>query len=155
MQVRTLIGAVATVGMLGAGMIGLTGAANAAAEKYALVGPFANIFCNDLTPAGEDVSQTAPGFVVFNANRNKVSAVVSVKDAPPNTQLPIRLIQGGAGGGNDCFTVDGTLTTNGQGKGTLNVAEAPAGTRAQVIIDTSALFGTPTFRGSQIFVFGE
>lgn len=129
------------------------GPASAAAEKYDLVGPAANIFCSDLTPAGEDVSQTAPGFAIFNANKNKVSAVVSLKDAPPNTQFPIRLIQGGAGGGNDCGTVDGTLVTNGNGKGTLNVSELPAGTRAQVIIDTTVLTGTPTFRATDIFVF--
>ncbi len=129
--------------------------ASAAAQKSDLVGPYANIFCSDLTPAGEDVSQTAPGFVIFNANDNKVSAVVSVKDAPAGAELPIRLIQGGVGGGNDCYTVDGTLKVNQNGKGTLNVDEAPAGTRAQVIIDTSELFGTPTFRGSEIFVFGQ
>lgn len=129
--------------------------ASAAAQKSELVGPSANIFCSDLTPAGEDVSQVAPGFVVFNANTNKVSAVVSVKDAPPNSELPIRLIQGGPGGGNDCYTVDGTLKVNQNGKGTLNVDEVPAGTRAQVIIDTSELFGTPTFRGSEVFVFGQ
>lgn len=128
--------------------------ASAAAQKSDLVGPNANIFCSDLTPAGEDVSQTAPGFVIFNANKNKVSAVVSVKDAPPNVSLPIRLIQGGPGGGNDCYTVDGTLTVNQNGKGTLNVSEAPVGSRVQVIIDTTSLFGTPTFRGSAIYVFG-
>jgi hypothetical protein len=139
----------------GAAVLLIAGPASAAAEKYPLVGPAANIFCSDLTPAGEDVSQVAPGFAVFNANKNKVSAVVSVKDAPPNTAFPIRLIQGGAGGGTDCFTVDGTLTTNGNGQGTLNVAEAPTGTRVQVIIDTSELFGTPTFRATDIFVFGE
>lgn len=154
MRARTLAGATLTLGVLG-GMLGLTGSAAAAAQKHPLVGPLADVFCSDLTPADEDVSQTAPGFVVFNANRNKVSAVVSVKDAPPNTELPVRLVQGGVGGGQDCTTVDGTLTTNGNGQGTLNVSEAPAGTRAQVIIDTSELFGTPTFRGSEIFTFGE
>jgi hypothetical protein len=138
------------------GLLAAAVPASAAAEKYPLVGPAANIFCADLTPfPGENVSQTAPGFVVFNANRNKVSAVVSVKDAPPSTEFPIRLIQGGVGGGADCFVVDGVLTTNAQGTGALNVSEVPAGTRAQVIIDTSELTGTPTFRGSQIFVFGE
>jgi len=140
--------------LAGLASLGLATPAGAAAVKSDLVGPAANIFCSDLTPADEDVSQTAPGFVIFNANNNKVSAVVSVKDAPPGKVLPVRLIQGGPGGGNDCYDVDGVLTVNGNGKGTINVAEAPAGTRAQVIIDTSELFGTPTFRGSQVFVFG-
>ena len=142
-----LVAAVAAV-LLGAAP------ASAAAQKSDLIGPNANIFCSDLTPAGEDVSQTAPGFVIFNANKNKVSAVVSVKDAPAGASLPIRLIQGGPGGGNDCYTVDGTLKVNGNGKGTLNVDEAPAGSRVQVIIDTSEIFGTPTYRGSEIYVFG-
>lgn len=138
-----------------AAMFVSTGSAQAAAEKYALVGPAANVFCNDLTPAGEDISKIAPGFAIFNANANKVSAVVSVKAAPPSTEFPIRLVQGGVGGGGDCFTVDGVLTTNAQGKGTLNVSEAPVGTRVQVIIDTSVLTGTPTFRATEFFVFGE
>jgi hypothetical protein len=138
-----------------AAVLALASPASAAAEKYPLIGPLANVFCSDLTPAGEDVSQTAPGFVIFNANANKVSAVVSVKDAPPSTEFPIRLIQGGDGGGTDCFVVDGVLTTNAQGKGTLNLSEAPAGTRAQVIIDTSELTGTPTFRATEFFVFAE
>jgi hypothetical protein len=149
------ISRIALPAVLAAGALLLTvGPASAAAQKYDLVGPNANIFCSDLTPA-DGATEKAPGFAVFNANANKVSAVVSVKDAPPNTTFPIRLIQGGVGGGTDCYAVDGTLTTNGEGKGTLNVSEAPTGTRAQVIIDTTALFGTPTYRATDIFVFGE
>lgn len=140
---------------VGASLLLTASPAAAGAEKYALVGPSANIFCSDLTPAGEDVSQVAPGFAIFNANANKVGAVVSLKDAPPNAQFPVRLVQGGLGGGGDCFTVDGTLTTNGQGKGTLNVAEPPVGTRAQVIIDTTVLTGTPSYRATDIFTFAE
>lgn len=128
------------------------GPAAAAAEKYKLTGPFANIFCNSLEPL-DGSTEIAPGFVVFNANKNKVSATVSVKDAPANTELPIRLIQGGDGGGNDCYEVDGVLRTNKNGKGTLHVSEPVAGTRAQVIIDTTELFGTPTYRGTEIFKF--
>jgi hypothetical protein len=139
-----------------AALLMLASPASAAAQKYPLTGPFADISCSELVPL-DGSTELAPGFVVFNANKNKLSAVVSVKDAPPNTSFPIRLIQGrkGAEGGIDCFDVDGTLTTNAQGKGTLNVSEAPVGTRAQVIIDTTALFNTPTFRGTEIFVFDE
>jgi hypothetical protein len=135
----------------------VTGTASAAAQKFPLVGPFANIACSNLTPSEEDVEQQAPGFAIFNANKNKVSAVVSLKDAPANTEFPIRLIQGTAGdeGGADCYTVDGILKTNAQGKGTLNVSEPPTGTRVQVIIDTSAIFGTPTFRATEFYVFAE
>ncbi len=155
LPVTTMKRTVAALGLTAAALVLSAGSASAAAEKYALVGPAANVFCNDLTPAGEDISQVAPGFAVFNANKNKVSVVVSVKDAPPNTTFPIRLIQGGVGGGTDCGTVDGTLTTNGNGHGTLNVSETPTGTRAQVIIDTSALTQTPTYRATEIFTFGE
>ena len=152
MRVRTVVAGVLSAVALG---VGLAAPASAAAEKYALVGPAADVFCSDLTPApDENISQIAPGFAIFNANQNKVSAVVSVKDAPPNTEFPIRLIQAG-GTGFDCFTVDGTLKTNGNGKGTLNVSEAPDGTRAQVIIDTSVLTGTPSYRATQPFVFGK
>jgi hypothetical protein len=141
---------------IAAGLIIATPAApaTAAAEKYPLIGPFANIFCDTLVPV-DGAEDIAPGFVVFNANKNKVSATVSVKDAPANVDMPIRLIQGGPGGGADCFEVDGVLRTNGQGKGTLHVQEPVTGTRAQVIIDTTALFGTPTYRGTEIFIHGE
>lgn len=120
------------------------------AEKYRLVGPAANIFCDDLTPAGENVRKVAPGFVIFNRSGNgRLSAVVSLKGARPNTRLPIRLIQGGA---DDCFKVDGVLITNGQGNGTLRLTERDVARRAQVIIDTKALFKTPTYRGTRFFV---
>jgi len=125
-----------------------------AAQKYPLVGPFADIYCDSLIPV-DGAEDIAPGFVVFNANENKVSATVSVKDAPANVDMPIRLLQGGPGGGEDCFEVDGVLKTNSQGKGTLHVQEPLTGTRAQVIIDTAALFGTPTYRGTEIYVHGE
>ena len=152
-RTRSILTALA---LAGAAALSLATPASAqGAEKYPLVGPNAVIFCSDLTPADIDVSQIAPGFVIFNANQNKVSAVVSVKGAPPGKVLPVRLIQGGVGGGNDCHTVDGVITTNAQGHGTINVSEVPAGTRAQVIIDTSELFGTPTYRGTEIFVFAE
>jgi len=120
------------------------------AEKYALVGPAANISCANLTPAGDNVSKVAPGFVIFNLNRRGIlSAVVSLKGAPPHTRFPLRLIQGGAG---DCYKVDGVLFTNGQGKGTLRLTERDVAKRAQVIIDTKALFHKPTYRGTHFFV---
>jgi hypothetical protein len=150
--VRTTLSAL----IAAAALVALAEPASAAAEKYPLTGPYANISCADLTPLDGSVD-IAPGFVVFNANKNKLSAVVSVKDAPPNTQFPIRLIQGTRNdeGSIDCYTVDGILKTNAQGKGTLNVAEPVVGTRAQVVIDTTALFGTPTYRGTEMFRFAE
>lgn len=141
----------ATIGLL---IASSPSPATAAAEKYRLTGPEANIFCNSLEPLDE-ADTIVPGFVIFNAIKKKVSATVSVKDAPANVDLPVRLIQGGVGGGGDCYEIDAILRTNGQGKGTVHVAEPRTGTRAQVIIDTTALFGTPTFRGTGIFLYGE
>ncbi len=122
------------------------------AKKYRLVGPAANLFCDDLTPAGEDVSQSIRGFVIFNRNGSGiVSAVVSLKFARPNTRYPVRLIQGGTEG-SDCHEVDGVLVTNRRGNGTLRLAERDVGTRAQIIVDTSALFRTPTYRATRFYV---
>lgn len=122
------------------------------AKKYELVGPFAVIFCSNLEPVPwENTTLWQEGFVRFNMadGENQLSAVVSLKGAAPNTSYPIRLIQGGS----DCFAVDGTLTTNGQGNGTLQVSEAGLTGRAQVIIDTGAVFGSPTYRGTDIFTW--
>lgn len=123
------------------------------AKKHPLVGPAAVIWCDDLTPVPwEDTSVRVPGFAVFNANGSgRLSVVVSMKRAQPRTEFPVRLIQGNAG---DCWTVDGVLTTNGQGNGTLRLAEPVVGTRAQIIVDTSALFDVPTFRATEIFEIG-
>lgn len=121
--------------------------ANAAASKQALVGPEASVFCSDVQPVpGEDVSLLQGGFVVFNQSDGMVSAVVSVKGGLPNTTYVVRLIQGNGG---DCFTVDGTFVTNGQGNGNLHVREVIANPNSdvQVIVDTGVLFITPTYRG--------
>ena len=48
----------------------------------------------------------------------------------PNTNVQVRLIQGN----DDCFTIDGYITTNKQGNGTLNVSEAAVSTKAAVFI---------------------
>jgi hypothetical protein len=123
------------------------------ADKYDLIGPEANVFCVSLTPVpGENVSLFQEGFAVFNANNaGTISAVVSLKGAAPNTDYPVRLIQGG---GADCHIVDGILTTNGQGNGTLRVAEDANGSgRAQVIIDTGRSVATPTYRATNIFIY--
>ncbi len=124
------------------------------ADKQPLVGPSAVVWCSDVTPfPGEDASEAGPGFVVFNYDRdaNTVMANVALKGATPNTTYVVRLIQGGSG---DCFTVDGTITTNGQGNGTLTIYEtmfagAPG---VQVIIDTGSMFINPTFRGADLYL---
>lgn len=121
------------------------------AKKYPLVGPDAQLFCFSLTPTSNDVATLwQEGFVRFNVDDDAgiLSAVVSLKGAEPNTTYPVRLIQGGAG---DCQTVDGYLTTNGRGNGTLSISEPAVSDRAQVIINTDVLSGDPTYRATEIF----
>jgi hypothetical protein len=117
------------------------------AAKEGLVGPGAALFCVGLGAADSDISQTGPGFVVFNEDisANTISANVVLKRADPNQTYVIRLIQSD---GSDCFTVDATLTTNGQGNGEAQVIEPiDAGASAvNVIIDTGSEFSTPTWR---------
>ncbi len=122
------------------------------AEKLPLVGPEADVFCDSLQPVpGENAGTDFPGFAIFNQNGNAgtVMATVSVKGWQPDTSYPVRLIQGG----DDCFTVDGVIETNGRGNGTLHVEEAqqPGSTAMQVIVDTGALFGTPSIRATEAY----
>lgn len=133
----------------------LSGPAVAAgANKVPLRGPGAIVACHSNQPVpGENVSQAGPGFVIFNEGAlGVVHANVALKDASPNTTYVVRLVQAIPSGG-DCFSVDGLITTNGNGNGTLNIEEAKlaGATSAQVIVDTSGLFNTPTYRGSDLY----
>lgn len=131
----------------------LTAPAQAAASKYPLVGPDANVYCNDLTPgSSEYIGSTPEGFVVFTVDGGFVSAVVSLKGWQPNTEYVIRLLQANAPTG--CYTADAAVTTNGQGNGTVRVAEPVDGTAAQVIVDTGGLFQRPTYRATVVYPIG-
>jgi hypothetical protein len=140
---------VATVAALAAwSAVGAQAAGAPGAAKEGLVGPAAELFCVGLGPfPGEDISQTGPGFVVFNEDisANTVSANVVLKNATPNQAYVVRLIQSD---GSDCFTVDTTLTTNGQGNGEAQAIEPidAGATAVNVIIDTGSEFSTPTWR---------
>jgi hypothetical protein len=138
--------AVAAWSAVGAQAAGPAGAPGA--QKEGLVGPSANLFCVGLAPVpGENISQTGPGFVVFNQDisANTISANVVLKGADPNQPYVIRLVQSD---GSDCLTVDATLTTNGQGNGQAQVIEPiDAGASAvNVIVDTGSEFSNPTWR---------
>jgi hypothetical protein len=135
-------------------LLGFAGAATAAeapgAAKLGLVGPGAIVFCAPpQSPVDSDASQTLEGFAIFNysSDSNTIKATVSVKGAQPNTSYPVRLIQNNS----DCGTVDGVLTTNGQGTGSLNLREAAVSGSAQVIIDTGNLFTNPTYRATESY----
>lgn len=124
------------------------------AEKEVLLGNNAVLYCDSLEPYPGDFVSDPVGFVIFNATKDKLMAQVVVKGATPNLELPVRLIQGGSGGGEDCHEVDGYVKTNKQGKGTLHLSEPITGTRAQVIIDTGGIYGTPTYRASEFYDIG-
>ena len=120
------------------------------AAKYPLAGPYVNISCPWITPGPwENVTEVTPGFALFALDaQGSLSVVVHLQGAPPETEFPVRLIQGVE----DCWTVDGVLVTNAQGVGTLRLTEPDVGTRAQVVIDTSNLFGQPSYRATDFFV---
>jgi hypothetical protein len=124
--------AVATAGIATAGGSG--------SGKFALLGPNGDALCS----GGGVISGTdqGAGFAVINAPGNgTVSATVSLKGGTPNTDVVLRLIQGGA----DCFTIDATGTTNGKGNVTLHWSEPSVSQRAFVALDTGVLFGLPAY----------
>jgi len=107
-------------------VIGLASPAGAAgAEKFALQGPPFAANCD-----GGVIFSTPGdfGFAVINAPNGTVQATVSLKKQQPNTTYDVYLIQGLA----DCSTVDATLTTNGQGNGTVHLSEPSVSTHAFV-----------------------
>jgi hypothetical protein len=125
-------------------------AANASgAERFALVGPEANILCKNMLPIENEPSQPGPGFVIFTSQHGVVSALIVLRGAAPNSSYPVRLLQPFP---DDCFEVGGTIKTNGQGNGTLRLTEPDVGQFAQVIINSRDLFGLPTYRASQRYL---
>ena len=87
--------------------------------KTSLLGPNGNANCDGSgVISGDD---NGYGFAVINYDQdtNTVLATVSGKALEPNTTYNVELIQGI----DDCYMVDGTLTTNGQGKGNVHVSE--------------------------------
>jgi hypothetical protein len=120
-------------------LAGVAAAGGDGSGKFELLGPNGVALCD-----GSGVLSGAPGdfgFAVINAPDGTVSATVSIKKQQPNTDYVIRLVQGGA----DCFTVDATATTNGQGNATVHLSEASVSTHALIAVDTGVLFGAPTF----------
>jgi hypothetical protein len=118
MLVATLVVAGLTAGVAAAGAGG--------SQKFDLLGPNGNAFCD-----GSGVISGAPGFgfAVINAPSNgTVEATVSLKGVKPNTTYGVGLIQGLA----DCGTIDGTITTNGQGNGNAHVSEPSVSSHAFV-----------------------
>ena len=125
---------------------GLSMSAGAASSKQPLVGPWANMFCSDVSPADDGLEMIIQdGFVIFNQADGNVSAELSLKNARPDTDYFVRLIQGGSG---DCDVNDGVLHTNGAGNGNLHLQEpvvAP-NTNVQIFVQTGENLGFPLYR---------
>jgi len=74
------------------------------------------------------------GFANINAPSNgTVATTVSLKGLSPNMIYNVELIQGLA----DCFSIDATITTNGNGNGTVHWSEPSVSTHALVAVQSS------------------
>jgi len=119
-------------------VIGFASPAGAAgAGKFAINGP---PFAQDCDGSSGFSTPGDFGFAVINAPDGNVQATVSLKKQQPNTTFNVLLIQGNA----DCFTVDATLTTNGQGNGTVHLSEPSVSTHAFVGLLGGAIGGYVT-----------
>jgi hypothetical protein len=119
-----------------------TAVATAGSGKFELLGPSGNAYCDGGVLAGDPGGF---GFAVINlTGEGDVAATVSVKGLDPNTEYHVYLVQGPA----DRGTVDGTITTNGQGNGTIHVSEPSVSSHAWVGIETggfSQIYVTDTY----------
>ncbi len=104
-------------------------ATDAGAQKFDLLGPHGNALCD-----GSGVLSGSPGgfgFAIINAPSNgTVRTTVSAKGLAPNATYNVLLVQGIS----DCYTSDGTLTTNGHGNGNAQISEPSTSTHAFVAL---------------------
>ncbi len=145
--------AVAAMAAMGCALIAVVGAvepAAAAPTRSPLVGPRADISCQELEPGDEDVSQAGPGHVAFAVRSGTVTARVVLRGAEPRTSYVVRLLQANDSS-TSCVEVNGVFRTNRNGNGSLRVTEPITGPAAQVIVNTGALFGQPTYRAESAF----
>jgi hypothetical protein len=126
MRKRLMAGLVA--GALMAAIV--PGVASASNTKADLFGEWA-LYCD--TGQGHLGAPIEDGFANINFTKAKVNAVISLKGRLPDAEYRVILVQSS----DDCFTVDGTLTTNGQGNGNLRLSELRAGSVAFVQIISS------------------
>jgi hypothetical protein len=103
-------------------------AAGGGAEKFPLLGPDGDAFCDGSgVTSGEDGGF---GFAVINApGSGTVSATVSLKGLIPNTTYNVLLVQGF-----DCATPDATITTNVMGNGTVHLSEPSVSTHVVIAV---------------------
>lgn len=115
---------------------GVAAAVAGGSMKTPLLGPDGNAFCDGSgVISGTD---NGYGFAVINYDKdtNSIKTTVSLKGLDANTTYDVRLVQGQG----DCFTVDGTFTTNGQGNGNVSVSETSVSSHALVAVDDDQNF---------------
>jgi hypothetical protein len=115
------------------------------AQKVPLYGPEADFGFS--CESGVFPTPKTFGFVVFNTpgNETRLSGEVALKDAAPNTQFPLSVVQVT---GTECTgSGAGTITTNKQGNGNLrfSVGREPGATKFFVEIGNflEETFGNP------------
>jgi hypothetical protein len=118
---RTLTGA----GLAAAIFLAGAGAAEAKGAIKEVVFRNAHGICNVGATTGAATSSSA--IINFESNRT-VSATITLKKLDPNTTYQVRLVQTPNGLSGNCGSVDTTMTTNGQGNGSLHWREPRAAT---------------------------
>lgn len=107
----------------------------AQAAPHALKVPLttANVNC-DGSPAAGQGTGPGTGFVIYNEPANgKLIANVVLQDARPGTTYNVRVIQSA----DTCSQVDGSITTDSSGDGSVNIQEPVTGTTAFVAINNT------------------
>jgi len=134
-MLRRLTIAAALTGALALALFGATANAQGAGKVTLLSSPSGS--CNIGATAGSDTN----AFAVINFNNaGKVGATVSIKDGAANATYSVSLVQ--IPSGEDCFTAEAELTTNGQGNGTTQLSEdvLPGTTGAFVLVQQTGGF---------------
>ena len=123
----------------------IAGPASADANRLTVFGPNFEWACDFSSSLGPQTATGSYAVLQYDQSQNSVGATTQLRGLAPNTAYEIRLIQGNS----DCNTVNGTITTNRQGNGTLHVAEPSTSTEAAVFIWDTAHTGP--FYESDIF----
>jgi hypothetical protein len=129
-----LIRKLAAVFIAAAAVAAMAGPAAATADRADIFGPNFQWTCDFSSNSGPHTPTGSFAVLKYNKGQNSVGATVQLKGAEPNTTYKVRIIQGFG----DCFTDDGTVTTNGQGNGTLTLSEPATTTQAAVGIQSQS-----------------
>ena len=113
-----------------------------AAKKVALTRTNVDCLGNSIPPVFDEPF----GFAIINrAASGKIIANVVLQHGTPSAVYSVRVIQTPSGA--DCPTIDGTLTTDDDGNGNVNIQEAvaPGATGAFVVLNNQLNFSGDFF----------